>query len=368
MILLLGAGASKYFGIPTTFEMPDFLWSTIESRMNQGVKNLWQDIKRVFGEKFDLEILLTVTDDLSKPYIEMKKNMAAATASFIIDSNTSVNQMNQIYREESAKKLSIEIRNELRKVVNDAPRRQKESILRCYDRLFHLLPNYGGGSRLLNGPDIQIAAGPISIFSTNYDLCVETYFYERKIDFTDGMIRRRGPLFLDVAQFMKEPSAYELIKMHGSINWFKNKKGEILEWPFQQSDREEMLREYLPFGEQIIEDVIIYPTETGGDRRVMQSPYADFYHLLRQRFASDPTIFIIGFSLREQRICGLIDDVIHSVSKSVKIILVDPKASEIKSRIQAENQFKALGEAIKPVNLGFENELNPEIGRVWSSN
>ncbi len=67
MIVLLGAGASRTFEIPTTKEFISLFEKEI------GKNELYGDIKSTIDEAlFDLERMMTVLDDLTKSEDELK--------------------------------------------------------------------------------------------------------------------------------------------------------------------------------------------------------------------------------------------------------------------------------------------------------
>ena len=74
MLLFLGAGASAPFGIPT---MPGFI-DLLDSKI--GSYPIYRDIKLAYKNDYDLEVLMTILEDLSKPQEEIMESISPQTA------------------------------------------------------------------------------------------------------------------------------------------------------------------------------------------------------------------------------------------------------------------------------------------------
>lgn len=83
MILFLGAGASKPFEIPTTKDFAIDAIKTLSSDTYKKEASFLEEIKDTFKDKFDLEILLTVLDDLSKD--DVLEIISPVTVKFILE-------------------------------------------------------------------------------------------------------------------------------------------------------------------------------------------------------------------------------------------------------------------------------------------
>ena len=70
---------------------------------------------------------------------------------------------------------------------------------------------------------------PVEVFTTNYDLLLEQAFEESRVPYFDGFAGVRNPLFN--AHVIENndllPHWTRLWKLHGSINWYQNKNGEV---------------------------------------------------------------------------------------------------------------------------------------------
>ena len=70
---------------------------------------------------------------------------------------------------------------------------------------------------------------PVEIFTTNYDLLLEQAFEECRVPYYDGFSGVRRPIF-DPRAIEDEnslPMWARLWKLHGSINWYQNSRGEV---------------------------------------------------------------------------------------------------------------------------------------------
>lgn len=61
----------------------------------------------------------------------------------------------------------------------------------------------------------------INIFTTNHDLVIEDYLEGEEIKYFDGFVTNsNGINYWDYEKFLNNESKFQLLKLHGSINWF----------------------------------------------------------------------------------------------------------------------------------------------------
>lgn len=69
----------------------------------------------------------------------------------------------------------------------------------------------------------------VGIFTLNHDTLIEKFFCEKRIDYTDGFKKRKNCIRdMDLALFGDVSSKVRLLKLHGSINWFRYDAENIL--------------------------------------------------------------------------------------------------------------------------------------------
>jgi hypothetical protein len=133
--------------------------------------------------------------------------------------------------------------------------------------------------------------GPLKVFSTNYDLCVEdacrryrdieviTGFHPR----SPGNPRRRS---WDPNRFHHSNRAINLYKLHGSLNWTTLSNGEIAE-------------HYPPLWTRAPE-LLLGP----GSKIQHDDPFAFLYSEFHQALRTAQTCVVIGYSFRDKHIAG----------------------------------------------------------------
>ncbi len=353
MLLFLGAGASSPFGIPT---MPGFV-----KLFDQEVSDsqIYLSIKESFGEDFDLEVLMTVIEDLSKSPQEFFRAISPQTAHFLLQKERE--QANHYLHEDSRKealqllvRIKAIIRRECIKAVSDDTK-----ILGAYNDFFNILEtermqmtDYWG--QFQEGRGQQKTILPVlRIFTTNYDTCVEVYFNRKEIDFSRGIVKKYGEDIFDVDSYESPPEKnIKIFKLHGSIDLFQ-KSGKI-----RQLDVAGPEKTFL--GEECGEESMRWPIEFGGYRHVIESPYLDLFRLFRQAAKQDSWWIIIGFSFRDRTICSILDDVLRlkPVRERPHVLIINRHTQPVSKRLK-EWGYYTLAESIWPVEAEFGSKDLP---------
>jgi hypothetical protein len=358
MILFLGAGASKPFEIPVT---RDFALEVVESlsKVTGEASDFLNELKSFFGEKFDLEVLLTLLDDLAK---ENPLEFISPTATqFILNKSNPKDYVMDPKLHKSAASLFTSVIDIMRGKVLTKAREKKDLILQVYDRLFETLTKRSGSSYRTGDSKISIPSGLKWIFTTNYDQCIETYFNERRVDFEDGIERKYASDLYQIDNINKPRRNLTLVKMHGSIDFFKTENGSIVSLQLPFTKRKDIEEKVLPLGIKIEDEVLLYPTEAGTNRKVIESPFSDLYYRFRMSFQADPHMIIIGFSLRDRTISSIIENILVSgIAHNAQIYLIDPKATDIKEMLKQKG-FIFLSNIIIPIVNGVDDTELPQI-------
>jgi hypothetical protein len=160
----------------------------------------------------------------------------------------------------------------------------------------------------------------VQIFTTNYDRCFEEALIRSGFIVVDGFSlnfpRRFRPENFDVdfirkgpfdAELQMLPNVVQLIKMHGSIDWWRDIGHDV-----RQGD--------VPQGGQ---PILIYPRSTKY-QLAFEQPYlelmAKFQSSLRR---PDTTILVVGFGFADEHIAGPILSAIRS-NLGLRMIVCDP--------------------------------------------
>ena len=171
--------------------------------------------------------------------------------------------------------------------------------------------------KLLIEKFIDVHPKVINIVTTNYDRVLEHLMSYYNIKFTDGFDGKTLSIF-EESQF-SEKNIVNLIKVHGSLNWFDiSGESRYLSYPLK-NDNPKMIAP----GKNKYEEAFSPPY-----RELIQK--AD--NLIRQ----SSSFLVIGFGFNDEH---LTPKIINKINQEIPIVLIAKKISE--------SSFKALGRAKK---------------------
>jgi len=371
MIVFLGAGASKPFGIPVTRDFATEAVNTLSRNPEyKDYSKFLHELKEPFGDEFDLEILLTLLDDLSREKHLLLDLISPTTTKFILNQEDPKVYLSKMDVQSAATKLFTGVADFMREKILQKTNEEKEKIMNLYDNLFAAINiAITGGRSGMSVIGVKYLFPPVSaIITTNYDTCIETFLTTRRINYEDCIERKYGVEYFDLGYFEADRGrGFRLLKLHGSLHLYKIKNGGIayLSYPFTK--KEQIKEQVLPLGVEIEDELILYPTETGGNRKIIESPFSDFYYYFRKYFEKHRKIVMVGFSLRDRTICSILDHTIASFGNTgtqAKIILIDPKASLIKENTNKKG-FHSLSSSIVPKDFGIDYpDIIRDIGSI----
>ena len=355
MLLFLGAGASKPFGIPAMF---DFVRIFDEEFKDN---ELYNKTKETFSEKeFDLEVLMTILEDLSKTKEEFFRVVSPQTTQFLfkIDRKEAEHYVNESVIKENAKKLLTRMKSIIRRECVKAIKEKETRIMEVYDEFFQTLSQIqprllerGWEESNIARTDMNLPSN-LQVFTTNYDTCLETYLNRKQIEYTRGIVYRYGENFFDVSSYNEIANKIGIFKLHGSIDLFQ-KKDQIRQLPILNEDIT-----YL--GNDIGEESIRWPIEFGGYRHVIESPYLDLFRLLRDKIKDEHWWIIIGSSLRDRTICSILNDVLRLKEKRERptILLINRNPEPVVQRLR-DWEFLSFADSASNVKVEFGSKGYP---------
>lgn len=333
----MGAGASKPFNIPDMNELSDLIIKKYEKQYDEktAIKDIQRRIEK-YGLKHDIEAILSCIDALndSKNWIKNSGAFAAYISRF-----STVDQAYYGKKEGFYKKMSKDIRNFIRELCFLPDGEENNSkISKVYDNFFKSIK-----FEYLHG---------LSVFTTNYDYCFETYCMERSWDFFDGFEPKWG--IQTYVGFDKTDKKLQIYKLHGSSNYVVTGKKSLVK-------TDSIVRPGNRIASGIIaKESMIFPTS---EKSFSKKPYFELLFNLRKELASgirqrqDRIIIIVGYSFRDKAINNAFIDAMETpVSKSKLIYLVDPIADTI-----IKDNIPELDGTIKPINKKFENVYSQDF-------
>lgn len=321
-MILLGAGASKFFGLKT---LQDLTFDLVEKMKKIGheetIIDITEGMKR-FGLTPDFESIYTTLEALTNlqdgirrsgglaAYILYKTNYEISKGHNIVTQYKDVlsDFREMIYKECSIAKGMIENKG---KILDSLFR-----ALREYSEPRYLSTKTGGeGFRIVHVCD--------TIVTTNYDMAVELYHRMKRLTIADGFRLRedRCTLELDFSEYGRNPTSDWLIKLHGSI-WQFRQDGSIIQTIAEPKS--------LPLNISVGEQMMIYPV---GEKPILQHPYFSFYSIFREQ--PWETLVAIGHSFRDDPLnIAILERLSTRPPPRTKLIIVNP---------EAENAVRNLG-------------------------
>jgi len=347
LIIFLGAGASRVFGIPTMMEFIEVFDKEMEEN------SLYNEVKNTFSrEDFDLEVLMTILDDLSKDQKELRRTMSPQTSDFLLRKprEEALNYISNEKVKKTAKESLSNLKGVIRRECFVAVQEKVDMILEVYDRFFSLTTKVHP-SKYTSGDGNSKYPSDLKIFTTNYDTCMETYLNRRQITFTQGIVRRYGYNVFDVDSFNDSNANVGVFKLHGSVDLFRKNRQIRQLSAFRYEKGVTHLGEY--FGEELMR----YPIEFGGYQHIIESPFLDLFRLFRDRIRNDGMWILVGSSFRDITICSIMNDVLRSkrVSEYPKIVFVNPSAQKIIDRLK-EWGMLPFAELINKIEAKFNSD------------
>jgi hypothetical protein len=337
-MILLGAGASKAFGLPT---LQDLTTDLIELMQNKGYIDLVQEIIvafKKFGIKPDFENIYSTIEALANPYDYIGKGNGVI-AYFAYKANV----------EKNIHSGFSDILSDMRDLVYKkctlskfTPTHQKifDNLMKAcaLGEVRYLPPIIGGG-----GQERILDRGQQTIVTTNYDPLVELYHYSKNIKLATGFKIEESQYWapLDLTEYGRKFDSNWLIKLHGSIWQFKKDNGQIIQTITDPA--------HLNLDFTIKENLMIYPV---GQKPILEHPYFELYQLFRsQRWT---TLVAIGYSFRDDPVnTAIIERMKTAPPPPSKLIVVNMDAEEAVRNLAPPTA--EIDNRIIRINMPFED-------------
>ena len=192
--------------------------------------------------------------------------------------------------------LRNDIRALLRKSFEIKPGIHKR-IRQMYDMVWEVMKE--------NGTD------EFQVFTTNYDTVMEEYCIEAELNLVNGFKPHHHLSRVWANEWTTHvTNSLHITKLHGSMNWYKDASGEIVE--IGSADQR-----------NTDDDVIIAPTEGAKDYNI--EPFFDLLNHFEAEIKKVDVLLVIGFSYRDTEIAEIIMD---RVEEGMALISVSPNALE----------------------------------------
>ena len=335
LLLFLGSGASANFGLPTMRMLVDSIQKEIEKGTQEKV-SLFTNIRKFSIKEYgyvDIEIVFTILKDIS----ENKVKSLGYTSNFLFNlANSSFDRNEYLGKnQELAKTLLNDIKRIIRKKLK-LNETKETNIKKTYTSLFTLL------AKKLNW--IHDSNNHCSIYTTNYDKVIESYFLDDEKELADFWEKERGLEYLRIDNMDTDRLYYKLIKLHGSLDWFLRSDGKIVKLESFKKRHG---------GKNIENEMMIFPIQ---QKDLYLSPWYDLFRAFKQSLRKNKNWLVIGYSFNDEYIKNIFIQEFQ-FNKNVNFIIVSPHIEEIKNKFSDTKKF----EKIKFLELKFEEKNLKQI-------
>jgi len=342
-LILLGAGASKPFGLKTLQDLTEDIVEQMRSKGHGETIDIMLEALRKFGFTPDFENIYTILEALVDPYkgVQFSSPFTAFIAHFCrgfedIRKHQEFTQVLQDFRDLIYTMCSIKrgvmrkqksVYDRLFEAINKASRRLQEKRV--------LSSVIGGSGNMVNIP-VQN-----TIVTTNYDMSIELYHRLIQKPLADGFEPSNDEYVKELNftdYFRKGEYSTWLIKLHGAI------------WQFKQENR--IIKtigppESSPLEIKVDEQMMIYPI---GEKPIMREPYYSFYRIFKEQ----PWLKMIavGYSFRDEPVNIAIAENLER-NKDATLILLNPEPEKAIRNFESASKFS---DRIIPVHGNFGDE------------
>jgi SIR2-like domain len=223
----------------------------------------------------------------------------------------------------------------------------EDHISYCYKELFDMMGDrYKFGT--VTGDDRRdYRYGPCPIYTTNYDSVIERY-WKGISPINDLWIDDKGTKVLDPGRVLSGAVDVKLVKLHGSLDWFKLKNGKIVNLPSFSAKH----------GKQRVEgEMILYPLH---QKDLYLYPWFELFKGFKHDLSKTKDWISIGYSFNDEFIRNIFHEALNDSVH--KFIIVAPDANKIIS-----DKFSNYEDYMRKINGKFgeagtisriSNELN----------
>jgi hypothetical protein len=319
VILFLGAGASAPLGLPL---MGSFM-KVLEGQMNRKLLQIMQGMFAMPGKSSDLEILFDTLGDYDKiaNYCRGDRNWTG-----MLGRSRGQGVENLIGAAEKIRRLAAKV------VLEEYSNVRVAELRNLYEGIVLLFAESSGRRH-------------VPIFTTNYDLAIETLAHasDTEFDLVDGFtrdnVRRWDPsiFYRYRATASSEPTIL-LFKLHGSCQWRVHMQTEEVT---KESTAE------LVGADSAYDNALMWPAET---KSIKKGPYETNYNYLEQCLMQAEACLVIGFSFRDELIKRYFAKAMD-LNEKLKVALVDPHAEALAQDLLGG---KPTAETLEQDRLGVE--------------
>jgi len=192
---------------------------------------------------------------------------------------------------------------------------------------------------------------PMDIFSLNNDLVVESWCENMGLSFSDGFDQNRT---WSIGSLESTSTDVRLHKIHGSINWFRDKNTDLLKSE-KKADRISLKMRVART--PVPDTALLFPAHT---KDLLYPPLLQLFNVFYRKLCEIDVLFIIGCQLKDVHINRAIK---HALVENAQlhVLIVDPKhANEIADRIVIDAKEAKLRISAFPQGFGSFLQSHPD--------
>lgn len=322
MALFLGAGASAFASQPTTREIMKLVKDHVQKNEDYPYRD---DVIQNY-------IMRVVNDDAYGDVEELYDGIDQ-TINFNTNRNCKpiiANMEDHRYRINHARITTemIALRSIIRKILRASfaiNSDTNKSIKSVYDMIWSLIKD--------------TRTKEFQVFTTNYDLVMETYAEEAGFEVINGFkpYRYRSGVWTNTWDQNTDYPPLYLVKMHGSIYWYRDVDGKIVETgSVAEVDADS--------------DIMIAPTL--GAKDYNKEPFSSLIDRFKMAIREVDVLLVIGFSYRDDMIVEIIRDrlkngmALISISLDAATSIRHVSDADIREIVVYNHHLKAIGSQI----------------------
>jgi len=350
IMVFLGAGASRPFGIPTMTEMAE----EFEQKLHHDDSPHLEFFNRVKSrlqdyQCFDIEAFITVFQGICGFDDVSSRALAHPSVHYFLAERCGGIADTLKYEKGLAKRdctVAEQLLGQLKGFIADSCDIKKQSFdiyTEFFSQVMHEYYNLRGA---LEGQSPKKSVN-CEIFTTNYDRVTEAYCHRMGLEYECG--EDSGQLLkIDYSNdilFNHNTYAFKIYKLHGSINWYQNESGRLC-WLTEPA----RIGKLTSLGDHITNELLIYPAF---EKYTFREPFYALFHYLKSRLVECEKCYVVGYSFRDEDILSLFLDSMQLNSK-LRIYLIDPNAEVI-----VKEKFSKFSRRVRQIPV----ELSMDIGK-----
>lgn len=215
-----------------------------------------------------------------------------------------------------------EIADDLRNYVFRRCYVRNLSMIQCIDAFYHRL--LVGIRRYFSIPSLRFSPDypKMHIFTTNFDNCVELFCRRQQVHLYDGYDKTpMGAYRFEHALYLNaiNSDALKLYKIHGTVRYVRNLKGEFDELPLLPEDERIIIN-----GEKCAPDLVY----SGSYQYTSNSPQLELLYLMKQQLRVSNIILAMGYSFRDPHVLTVFKDALQE-NRTAKLVIcsTNPKTT-----------------------------------------